>query len=481
MTIRKGRCLRGLVVAVLACCMIPLLAAVTFAEETEGVVSEEPEAAASEVTECAAVDAPVAEATAVSDEKTGGESLKDQGVEEVNEAYDYTVETGGDSVGASAGISYGGWASLGSKLSYMKFPEGITAPDGSDGIWCYCIDISTDTKDGHKYAITTLDAAGYYDETAAAKIRSILLNSYPNMTIKELEEAYGLSELMEEEAFMATQWILWYYSNPDGMVDAGGGKYYPADIYKPSEFAGETIRIWYDDEEGNEVSKRSPNVVKLAKALDDLEPADAYKTEPADFMFEKTVFNDKVIFDYSSSVGLETLENVKVTVKDKEGKSVPFTIKGLKIVVLYEDVSIVDGAAELTVSLKADQRLSKDVYFFSPEGGRDASQSRVSAYEGIAPVAKDAVFALTKDEFEEAVDDPEEPVEIPETPSDSAEPTDPTTPEDPESSRGDVAGISNDKSPETGDGFRTIELMMAMMILMALTMIRIVRKVLFTS
>ena len=176
MTIRKGRCLRGLVVAVLACCMIPLLAAVTFAEETEGVVSEEPEAAASEVTECAAVDAPVAEATAVSDEKTGGESLKDQGVEEVNEAYDYTVETGGDSVGASAGISYGGWASLGSKLSYMKFPEGTTAPDGSDGIWCYCIDISTDTKDGHKYAITTLDAAGYYDETAAAKIRSILLN-----------------------------------------------------------------------------------------------------------------------------------------------------------------------------------------------------------------------------------------------------------------------------------------------------------------
>lgn len=481
MTIRKGRCLRGLVVAALVCCMLQVLAAVTFAEETEGVVSKEPKSASSEVTELAAVDAPVVEAPAMTDEKTGDESLKDQGVEEINKAYDYTVQTGGDNVGASGAISYGGWASLGSKLSYMKFPEGTTAPDGSDGIWCYCIDISTDTKDGHKYAITTLDAAGYYDETAAAKIRSILLNSYPNMTIKELEEAYGLSELMEEEAFMATQWILWYYSNPDGMVDAGGGKYYPADIYKPSEFAGETIRIWYDDEEGNEVSKRSPNVVKLAKALDDLEPTDAYKTEPADIMFEKTVFNDKVIFDYSSSVGLETLENVKVTVKDKEGKSVPFTIKGSKIVVLYEDVSIVDGAAELTVSLKADQRLSKDVYFFSPEGGRDASQSRVSAYEGIAPVAKDVVFALTKDEFEEAEDDPEEPVEIPETPSDPAEPTDPTTPEGPEGSRGDVAEISNDKSPETGDGFRTIELMLAMMILMALAMIRIVRTVLFTS
>ena len=460
MTIRKGRCLRGLVVAALVCCMMPMLAAVTFAEETEGVIPEESESAASEVTEYAAVDAPEVDATAVTDEKTGDESLKDKGVEEINKAYDYTVQTGGDNVGASGDISFGGWASLGSKLSYMKFPEGTTAPDGSDGIWCYCIDISTDTKDGHKYAITTLDAAGYYDGTAAAKIRSILLNSYPNMTIKELEEAYGLSELIDEEAFMATQWILWYYSNPDGMVDAGGGKYYPADIYKPSEFVGETIRIWYDDEEGNEVSKRSPNVVKLAKALDDLEPADAYKTEPADIMFEKTVFNDKVIFDYSSSAGLETLENVKVTVKDKEGKSVPFTIKGSKIVVLYEDVSIVDGAAELTVSLKADQRLSKDVYFFSPEGGRDASQSRVSAYEGIAPVAKEAVFAMMKEEFEEAEEDPEEPTDDPTTPTGPTTPTNPQDPEDPT----EPAGLGDGEmgEPDTGDNGGILNIVWAM-------------------
>jgi len=464
MTIRKGRCLRGLVVAALVCCMIPMLAAVTFAEETEEVVPEEPESAASEVTEYAAVDAPEVDATAVTDEKTGDESLKDQGVDEINKAYDYTVQTGGDNVGASGDISFGGWASLGSKLSYMKFPEGTTAPDGSDGIWCYCIDISTDTKDGHKYAITTLDAAGYYDETAAAKIRSILLNSYPNMTIKELEEAYGLSELIDEEAFMATQWILWYYSNPDGMVDAGGGKYYPADIYKPSEFAGETIRIWYDDEEGNEVSKRSLNVVKLAKALDDLEPADAYKTEPADIMFEKTVFNDKVIFDYSSSAGLETLENVKVTVKDKEGKSVPFAIKGSKIVVLFEDISMVDGATELTVSLKANQRLSKDVYFFSPEGGRDASQSRVSAYEGIAPVAKEAVFAMMKEEFEEAEEDPEEPIipndpEDPEVPRDPEEPSDTTDPVEPGG-----LGDSEENVPETGERSDVASFALAMII-----------------
>ena len=43
--------------------------------------------------------------------------LRDQGVEELNSAYEYTIDTERDSVGASAGISSGGWSSLGSSLS----------------------------------------------------------------------------------------------------------------------------------------------------------------------------------------------------------------------------------------------------------------------------------------------------------------------------------------------------------------------------
>ena len=379
-----------LVITVLVCCMIPLFAAATFAEV---------------------------------EENTEGE-LKDQGVEETNKAYDYTIETGADSVGASAGISHGGWASLGSKLSYMKFPEGTTAPDGSDGVWCYCIDISTDTKDGHKYSITDLDAAGYYEKEAGDKIRSILLNSYPNMDIKELEAVYGLSELMDEEAFMATQWILWYYSNPDGMVDAGGGNYYPAEIYKPSAYSKEAITMWYDDENGNETRISSSNVVKLAKALDELAPAEAYETEPADIVFDKTIYGDKVIFDYSNTKGLGTLKNIKITVKDRHGRKVPFTLKENKIVVMYEDILIEEGLAELTVSMEAEQTLSKDVYFFAPEGGRDASQSRVSVYEGKAPVAAEEVFVLNGTDFEGAEKDPEDTGEVP-----------------------------GDASPKTGDGF----------------------------
>lgn len=475
MTIRKGWCLRCLVITALVSIMVLMLSAAAFAEESDEGSSIGSEAAASEAADTIDMSSSEAEKAAEAGEETGNEDLKDQGVEEINKAYDYTVETGGDNVGASADISYGGWASLGSKLSYMKFPEGVKAPDGSDGVWCYCIDISTNTQDGHKYSITNLDAAGYYDEAAAARIRSILLNSYPNMSIEELASKYQLEELIEEEAFMATQWILWYYSNPEGMVDAGGGNYYPADIYKPSEYSGETITMWYDDDQGKEVRKRSSNIVKLAKALDELAPADNYETEPAEIEFNKTVYDDKVIFDYSNTKGLETLEDIRLTVKDGQGIDVPFEVKGTRVIVLLDDITLADDAAELTVSMEAAQRLSKDVYFFAPEGGRDASQSRVSAYEGTAPVAKDAVFALTKEDFEEAEKDPEEPV-VPEDPEEPVDPSEPKEPENgssvdfenPDKPLASAGGVGDglDDEPKTGDDFKMLPVMTLMMLAM---------------
>lgn len=432
MAIKKSRLLRGVVAVALACCVALAMSAIAFAEESD-------------------------------------EELKDKGVEEINKAYDFTVDTSGDGVGASAGISSGGWASLGSELSYMKFPEDAVSDDGEEGVWCYCIDISTDTEDGHKYSMTTLEAAEYYEDETADKIRSILLSSYPNVNTDELEKAYELTGLTEEEAFMATQWILWYYSNPDGLVDAGGGKYYPADIYKPSDYPRDTVTMWHEDGQGNEVRSQSSNVVRLAKALDALSPAAPYKTAPAEITFEKKVYDDKVVFDYGKTTGLDTLENVKISVKDGKGRDLPFAVKGTEVVVKYEDMEMTDEGVELTVTMDAIQCLSKDVYFFAPEGGRDASQSRVAAYGGTAPVSNFAVFNLTRSEFEEAEKDPDE---VPEEPTEEPdEPVMPSEPEDPkESTESDVSEDQEElmvsTEPKTGDGFRMLPMFLAVVALL---------------
>ncbi len=429
MVIRENRCLRGLIVAAVAWGIMLVTTAIVFAEEeADDVDTPASEVMIAENVDDGTMDAEdeVEETEEVVDEasvnmknvdevqmSTDDENLINAGVEEKNEAYDFTIDTEADGVSASAGISSGGWDSLGSELSYMEFPKDAVSDDGKDGLWCYCIDISTTTKDEHKYSMTTLDAAGYYDKEAADKIRSILINSYPNIDVDKLGAAYSMTDLTEEEAFMATQWILWYYSNPGSMVDAGGGHYYPADIYKPSDYPREVVTIWYDDENGNEVRIQSANVVTLAKALDALRPAEAYETEPAEIMFEKKIYKDKVVFDYSGTVGIDTLENIKITVKDKRGADVPFVVDGTRVIVKYEDMEMTDDGIELAVSMEAVQTLSKDVYFFAPEGGRDASQSRVAVYSGTVPVANTAVFTLTKSDFEEAENDPDEEVKEP--------------------------------------------------------------------
>ena len=172
-----------------------------------------------------------------------------------------------------------------------------------------------------------------------------------------------------------------------------------------------------------------------------------------------------------------------INVRDGKGREVPFALKGNKITVMAKDLSMEEDAAELTVTLEAEQVLSKDAYFFSPEGGRDASQSRVAVYEGKTPVAKSEVFTLTKTEFEEAEEYPNRP-EDPYDPTVPSEPDEPTeqpeaeeiiTPENPteagtlEEMNVQTSGSSIESmhEPETGDGFDAILIMMLMMLALA--------------
>lgn len=346
----------------------------------------------------------------LAEEETG--SLKDNGVKEINSAYEFVIDTQKEGkVGASADMSFGVWSSLGSSLSYMKIADGSEIAEGNEGLWCYCLDITTDTRNGHKYSATTMDAGEYYGSEAAQKIRTALMNSYPYLSIEELEKRYGLTELSEEEAYIATQWFIWYYSNPDGLVKYTEDEYYSAKIYKPSEFPYESTTIWYDDENGNEISKESTNVVKLLKALDALELVKEYDTEPVELVIERRIYNDKAVFDFSNSKNLDALINIDISVKDGEGNEVPFTLSGNKIVVERTDIFKNEGslqedaAANLTVEIKGEQKLNEDVYFFAPEGGRDASQSRVAVYQGIVPVAAITGLGTPRSGFNDAPKD----------------------------------------------------------------------------
>lgn len=346
-------------------------------------------------------------AVAFADESS--ELLRDKGVSGINEAYECTVDTTReDAVKTRAGLS-SSWNPIRTSLAYISLPNGLTAANGQDGLWTYCIDMSTSTVNGHKYSVTTLEEAQYYEKAAAKKLRAVLMNSYPHKSLSELEKMYGLTGLTKEEACAATQWVIWYYSNPDGQLESGdSGIYYDANVYNPATYSRSTMEVVYYDENENGTSEYSSNIVKLAKCLAALDPAKEYETEPAELAVEKRVYRDKVVFDYSDSENLEALTDIDVSVTDSEGNSVPFDVAGDKIVVkrtaafMKKSADGLSEETELAVKVAAKQSLEKDAYFFSPEGGRSMSQSRVGVYEGTVPVATVAAFSLAGVEFDKA-------------------------------------------------------------------------------
>lgn len=107
----------------------------------------------------------------------------------------------------------------------------------------YCVDIDTYSKKGTYYKRVNLEESGYFDEEAAAHIRSIVMNSYPYVSIEKAREILdgldgkvdgkitnrcfdkdnncftgetvevSVNQIDENELISATQHAIWSYSN----------------------------------------------------------------------------------------------------------------------------------------------------------------------------------------------------------------------------------------------------------------------------
>ena len=77
-------------------------------------------------------------------------------------------------------------------------PNGVYAPMTSNYEVTYCCDIETMIVDGTYYKRVNLDDSEYYTAEQAAKIRAIVTNSYPHVT---LEAMNGLVNICAVEKY----------------------------------------------------------------------------------------------------------------------------------------------------------------------------------------------------------------------------------------------------------------------------------------
>ena len=101
-------------------------------------------------------------------------------------------------------------------------PSGVYVPNESNYEVAYCCDVETMIVDATYYKRTNLENSGYYNEEHAAKIRAIVTNSYPYVTLEAMKADLAANgypyaaELTRNEAIAAVQTAIWACANTNG-------------------------------------------------------------------------------------------------------------------------------------------------------------------------------------------------------------------------------------------------------------------------
>jgi TQXA domain-containing protein len=128
---------------------------------------------------------------------------------------------------AAAAPSGGGAdvATLGDFIHYGRVaisgPQGDEQADGGtvglnmggQSLAVYCIDLYHDTQAGVQYTETDWNKSTLSGNPNAGKIQWILNNSYPDLSVSQVESETGVQGLTQDSAAAATQAAIWHYSD----------------------------------------------------------------------------------------------------------------------------------------------------------------------------------------------------------------------------------------------------------------------------
>lgn len=279
----------------------------------------------------------------------------------------------------------------------------------------YCCDYEVNilnTGDKIAYRRLTLENSGYYDEEAAKKIRAIVLNSYPVLSLDAMKEnmnnaGYDLNDSVSEEQLLSgTQRAIWQCSNKSEVENqevyiyshkiTGG---YSDVIKAPEKTYKDSIRECYA-----EINANVQQVYDYLMNLDGKEaptggivlnsveatPLSTGTSGPVDVLLKFKLENDEH--------GSITLKGENQLTLSANGESFPCKEwknegDGVYSVILK---GVNTEADKINVTISGEQYLAEDAYFYEPVGGRTAAQCFVGVAEGSTPVFAEGSFSIDK-------------------------------------------------------------------------------------
>jgi len=248
-----------------------------------------------------------------------------------NESYDYT---------------YVGKGQSGNKIERIT-PHIFNLEDEFGNIFnAYCIDYNYLIEDSWTYSITNVDGENFLDKEVTNKIRNVVSNSYPFETIENVRIKSNIPDLTIEEAISATQSALWYYANKYTFFLTGNTKKLYNFYLSLSDSASTSTKI------------AEINV--------------SYDTSLIEGKLQtKITYSSDDAYDLKYSFDEDFINNNNITYEEIENGVI---VKNLK------------ENDQFNVYVSGKQKIIKDVYYYSPNGGRTASQSLVGVNRDIINV-----------------------------------------------------------------------------------------------
>lgn len=279
----------------------------------------------------------------------------------------------------------------------------------------YCCDYEVNilkTGDKIAYRRLTLENSGYYDEEAAKKIRAIVLNSYPVLSLNEMmqnmeKENYVLNESVSEEQMLSgTQRAIWQCSNKSEVENQKVYRYSHritdgySDVIKVPEDTYKESNEYYDENINENVQKvynylmslngkeASPGGIVLNGVQ--AAPLSAGTSGAVDVLLRFELKNDRH--------GVITLDEKDVLTLTANNQIFPCSEwknegNGTYSVMLQG----VTAGENIDVTISGEQYLARDAYFYEPVSGRHAAQCFVGVAEGSTPVFARGSFKIDGD------------------------------------------------------------------------------------
>lgn len=271
--------------------------------------------------------------------------------------------------------------------TYWDTPEVFnlvyTANGESRSIAAYCTDADTNTVSSTYYRRINLEDSTYYATGAAERLRSVLLNSFPYLTVEQVAETVNgalgegtVQQLTQGEILSATQQAIWEITH---------GEKYTVDknfttIRSMSGY--DTSRFVYPEslEDCAASDYTASNIQNLYNYFLNLEGTAAQKIAVSECSIKNVVYNAEkqedgtytvtVSYSISATIG----ENDSVTLTAACGEQT-------------QNLELAAGEGSVTFTGLSDREEVKltvsgyqtggDVYLFDAEGDRTAAQSMV--------------------------------------------------------------------------------------------------------